>query len=169
MYRAIHPDLLAMKTAYDAISITCDKVFPEEESEEYGACVCEINRKLVRFRVAKITPTKVGQFVTFWKRSAGGPIAPYNVTDIFDLLMVSVRDAGYFGHFIFPKAVLLQQGLLSQDGQGGKRAMRVYPPWVITESLQARKTQEWQGVYFYEIAPAFNASRIQKLFALTSP
>ena len=166
MYSAIHPDLLAIKTAYEAINVTCDEICPEEESKEYGAYVFEVNRKIIRFRVAKITPTKVGQFVTFWKRSAGGPIEPYDIIDKFDLLMVSVREAERFGQFIFPKAVLVQNGLLSKDGCGGKRAMRMYPPWVITESSQARKTQEWQGLYFYEIAPRFNGIAIQKLFAM---
>ena len=33
------------------------------------------------------------------------------------------------------------QGFASQDGKGGKRAMRVYPPWDITDSPQAKKTQ----------------------------
>jgi hypothetical protein len=45
--------------------------------------------------------------------------------------------------------------------------MRVYPPWVMTESLQAKKTQEWQCKYFYEIAPRFNGLAIQKLFTIT--
>ena len=168
VHSAIHQDLLAIKTAYEAVNVTCEDILPEEESKEYGAYVFKINRKIVRFRVAKITPTKVGQFVTFWKRSPGGPIEPYDATDMFDLLIVIVREAERCGQFIFPKAVLVQNGLLSKDGCGGKRAMRVYPPWVITENLQARKTQEWQSLYFYEIAPAFNGSGIQKLFAITA-
>jgi hypothetical protein len=36
----------------------------EAESAEYGAYTFELNDLSVRFRVAKITPTKIGQFVT---------------------------------------------------------------------------------------------------------
>ena len=163
----IHPDLLiAQQIAYKPSGLICRNLVNGVESQDYAACTFEMNKRQIHFRVTKITPTKIGQFVTFWKRSAGGPIEPYDIIDKFDLLMVSVREAERFGQFIFPKAVLVQNGLLSKDGCGGKRAMRMYPPWVITESSQARKTQEWQGLYFYEIAPRFNGIAIQKLFAM---
>ena len=39
---------------------------------------------------------------------------------------------------------------MSRNGRGGKRAIRVYPPWDTTISQQARKTQKWQLEYFLE-------------------
>jgi hypothetical protein len=124
----------------------------EPESAEYGACEFKLNDFMIKFRVAKITPTKTGQFVTLWKRINKGPIQPYDVSDLIDFFVVSVRKDDHFGQFIFPKAVLSEQGVLSTKGQGGKRAIRVYPPWDKDLNRQATKTQQWQLKYFLEIA-----------------
>jgi len=141
-------------------------VVPEKESQEYGACEFTMNNRRIKFRAAKITPKKTGQFVTFWKRIESGLIAPYDILDPFDLLVVSVRKETHFGQFVFPKSVLYQKGYISKEQQGGKRAMRVYPPWDITEIKQAQKTQSWQTAYFFEIYPnkCPNRTKIQKLF-----
>lgn len=160
----VHPDLLAaQENIYTPINLVCSKLTPETESQEYGACTFEINGKIIKFRVAKITPTKIGQFVTFWKRIGDGPITPYDINDSFDLLVVSVRDIKNFGQFVFPKNVLWQKGLISKDGIGGKRAMRVYPPWDLADNQQAKKTQAWQLLYFVEIRPTTDSVAFKKL------
>ena len=46
-----------------------------------------------------------------------------------DFFVVSTCQNEYFGPFIFTKTVLCEHGVLSKDGKGGNRAMRVYPPW----------------------------------------
>jgi hypothetical protein len=165
-YNTIHPDVLAaQKLAYEPNGLICSTPMVQEaESQEYGACTFEMGNKTIKFRVAKITPTKIGQFVTFWKRIGCGPIMPYNMNDSFDLLVVSVRNAQHFGQFVFPKDMLWQKGFVSKDEKDGKRAMRVYPPWDITNSLQAKKTQAWQLLYFFEIQPNIDNTRIKKLF-----
>ena len=163
---AVHTDLLAaQRLAYEPGNLNCDMVIQEKESQEYAACTFEMNNKIINFRVAKITPTKIGQFVTMWKRIDNGPIMPYDLSDSFDLFVISVRKAEHFGQFVFPKSVLWQKGFVSKDGKGGKRAMRVYPPWDITDSPQAKKTQTWQLIYFFEIQPNVDISKIQKLFS----
>lgn len=160
----IHSDFLAaQKLSYEPLGFTCEAIMQEKESQEYAACTFEMNNKIIKFRVAKITPTKVGQFVTAWKRIGTGPIMPYDMNDSFDLLVVSVRDGKHFGQFIFPKEVLWQRGFVSKDGEGGKRAMRVYPPWDITDSPQAKKTQLWQLLYYVEIQPNIDISKIRRL------
>lgn len=40
---------------------------------------------------------------------------------------------------------------MSKNGEGGKRAIRVYPPWDKTINQQAQKTQKWQLEYFLGI------------------
>lgn len=163
-HNVAHPDLLAaQKSVYDPMGLTCSKLMPEAESREYGACTFEINNKTIKFRVAKITPTKIGQFVTFWKRIGDGPIMPYDIADPVDLFIVSVRSGQKLGQFIFPKNILCQKGFVSKVGIGGKRAMRVYPPWDITNSPQAKKTQAWQLMYFFEIYPTIDTTIVQKL------
>lgn len=50
----------------------------EAEGSEYEACRLGLNGYNIVFRVAKTTPTKIGQFVTVWKRlHTGAPIMPY--------------------------------------------------------------------------------------------
>ena len=158
-------DLLEIqKHVYEPHGLQCSHVEVHAESQEYGACSFELNSLRVEFRVANITPTKIGQFVTFWKRSVAGPIAPYDAADPFDLLVVAVRAGSRFGQFVFPKAVLLKHGVLSEQHVGGKRAVRVYPLWDVPESMQACKTQAWQLQYFCEITPSLSSAQIKKIY-----
>lgn len=77
---AIHRDLLDTKElVYSPCRFDCSKPIPEAQNAEYGAYVFNLNGLSIRFRAAKITPTKVGQFVTIWERSGDGPIQPYDV------------------------------------------------------------------------------------------
>lgn len=129
----------------------------ELESSEYGACRFVLNNSKILFRTAKITPTKTGQFVTLWKRINQGPIQPFDNTDRIDLFIISVRKDNHFGLFIFPKEVLISKEIVSNKKEG-KRAIRVYPPWDITTSRQAQKTQKWQLEYFLEISASQSMS-----------
>ncbi|MGX8907911.1 MepB family protein [Streptomyces netropsis] len=148
-----HDDLLAAKTlVYDPNGFTCSEPVPEAESAEYAAHAFTVDGRSVRFRVAKTTPTKVGQFVTVWKRSPGGPIQPFDAADPVDLFVISTRDGDRFGQFVFPREVLRERDIVSTDGVGGKRAFRVYPPWVTTTNRQAGATQKWQANYFLAIS-----------------
>jgi hypothetical protein len=79
--------------------------------------------------------------------------------------MISVRKENQFGFFIFPKAVLISKEIITGKKEG-KRAIRVYPPWDITMSKQAQKTQKWQLNYFLEIKDdeLFNIELANQLF-----
>jgi hypothetical protein len=146
-------DLLASKELiYDKFNYEFSIPIKEAESSEYGAYTFEIDALSVAFRVAKITPTKIGQFVTLWKRIGKGSIQPFDFTDSIDLFIISTRKDNRFGQFIFPKSVLCDQGIVSTNTKEGKRAIRVYPPWDVTSSKLAQKTQKWQLDYFLEIS-----------------
>ena len=122
---------------------------PEAESAQYGACRAELHGKRLVLRVAKTTPTKTGQFVTVWKRShPDAEIAPLDEADPVDVVIIAVSDGAQHGFFIFSRAVLIERGVMSRAGQGGKRALRVYPPWCAPESAQAQRTQRWQTQWF---------------------
>ncbi|WP_327416019.1 MepB family protein [Streptomyces sp. NBC_01233] len=149
---AVHEDLLVAKAlVYDRCGFTCSRPVAEAESAEYGAYEFTLDGLRVTFRAARTTPTKAGQFVTVWKRSDAGPIRPFDVGDPVDLVVVSARDGDRFGQFVFPRDVLRARGILSVNGAGGKRAFRVYPPWVAVESRQARGTQAWQAACFLDV------------------
>jgi hypothetical protein len=137
----------------------CTAPVDELESTEYGACTFMLDGLAVRYRKAKITPTKVGQFVTLWKRKGKGPIQPCSVSDSLDLFIVFVQKGPRSGYFVFSKKVLAERGVLATRTQEGKRALRVYPPWDKTVSAQAKKTQLWQADYFLETS---ESSRVDK-------
>lgn len=149
---AIHQELINMKQrVYDPSGFEYTQPVMEPESSEYGAYTFEVNGFSVRFRVAKITPTKIGQFVTLWKRFGSGPIQPYDFSNPVDFFIISTRKNDCCGQFVFPKSILVQRNVFSINANGGKRAIRVYPPWDVTVSRQAQKTQKWQMEYFIEI------------------
>ncbi|WP_435282950.1 MepB family protein [Streptomyces koelreuteriae] len=151
-WAGLHGDLLAAKVSvYDPLGLSCSPPVPEPESAEYAACAFTLDGRSVRFRVAKTTPTKVGQFVTVWQRSVEGPIRPFDTDDGVDLFVIGSRDDDGFGQFVFPSEVLCERGIVSRDGSSGKRGFRVYPPWVATTSRQARSTQAWQANHFFDL------------------
>lgn len=166
---AVHPDLLYTKThLYNLCGFICQEPIPEKESAEYGAYTFKLNDSSIVFRVAKITPTKVGQFVTLWKRIGKGSIQPFDISDPVDFFIVSTRKDNQFGQFIFPKSVLCEQDVVSIKGRGGKRAIRVYPPWDKDLNRQAQKTQVWQMKYFLEMPKGgiIDAARVQELYSI---
>lgn len=157
---------VAINLVYEPCQLVCKNLKREAESQEYDALTFEMNNIRIKFRVGKITSTKVGQFVTLWKRIGDGVILPHDLDDPVDLFIISVRRGEKFGQFVFPKTVLVEKGILSKEGKGGKRAMRIYPPWDVTNNRQANKTQIWQLRYFFEIPTmgTINIDHVQKLF-----
>src|SRR5690606_9985261 len=165
--KSIHSDLkVAKEIIYDRLGFICTLPKAELESADYAACDFKLNNLSVKYRAAKITPTKIGQFVTLWKRNKNGPIEPLEITDDVDLVVISVRYDNYFGQFVFPKSVLVAKGIVSANGKEGKRAFRVYPSWDIPTNKQAEKTQLWQLSYFLEFTSddSKNIRVAQKLY-----
>jgi hypothetical protein len=122
---------------------------PEAESAQYGACRADLHGKRLVLRVAKTTPTKIGQFVTVWKRPhPDADIAPLDEADPVDIVIIAASDGARHGFFIFPRSVLIERGVMSRASAGGKRALRVYPPWCAPASAQAQRTQRWQAAWF---------------------
>jgi hypothetical protein len=157
-------DLIQIKKLLlDIANFEISHPIPELESSEYGACTFVLNNLNIRYRTAKITPTKIGQFVTLWKRINQGPIQPFDSNDPIDLFIISTRKDDHFGLFIFPKSVLIAKEIVS-DKKEGKRAIRVYPSWDVTTSKQAQKTQKWQLDYFLEINQIMDLKRAKLLF-----
>ena len=142
---------LAKEHVYDSCTFDFRNLQKEKESAEYEAYSFQLNNKSILFRTAKITPTKIGQFVTLWKRIDKEPIQPFYFTDAIDLIVISVRKENRVGQFVFPKSVLCEKGIISTSNKEGKRAIRVYPPWDKAINKQAQKTQQWQLDYFLEI------------------
>lgn len=136
---------------YDKIGFKMGNLKLDVEGVVYGACTFECNGVKIMHRIAKMTPAKTGQFVAIWKRSQKGITMPFDVTDNFDFMVITTTFDHHLGQFVFPKEVLVNKGIISQDGKHGKRGIRVYPPWDKVTSKQAEVTQHWQLKYFLPI------------------
>lgn len=149
--KAIHADFyIAKSLLYDKCGFELTEPIAENESSEYGACRFKLNGNKIQFRVSKITPTKTGQFVTIWQRDQHGVTQPFHEADELDFIIICSRSGDTFGQFIFPKAVLVEKGIIAGKGKEGKRGIRVYPPWDKPTNKQAEKTQSWQTKYFFQ-------------------
>lgn len=123
----------------------------DAECEEYEGYNFRLENKNVKYRKAKITPKKIGQFVTLWKRNMAGQTEPFDVEDDFDFYIIAVEKDERFGIFVFPKWVLGERQILSTSTKEGKRGFRLYAEWDKPENKQAVKTKAWQCLYFIEL------------------
>ncbi|MDK8179547.1 MepB family protein [Paenibacillus sp. UMB4589-SE434] len=155
------------ETLYKPNGLTVSSVREETQNSDYGAGVFELNSKSVRFRVAKITPAKTGQFVAFWEKDIDHKNQAFSYENTPDLLVINTFTTNnqYFGQFVFPKEVLVQQNIFKSATAKGKMAIRVYPSWDIPNSKQAIATQKWQLPYFIVINDK-NSLQMEKLLKL---
>lgn len=149
---------------YQKCSLQLEGFTHELEGVAYDACQFELNGKKVLCRSAKITPKKIGQFVTFWNRNAEGITEPFSESTLFDFYAINVRTDTRFGQFVFPKAELIRKGIVSTKTKDGKRGFRVYPIWDETQNKQAVRTQKWQLNYFYEIRETTDFEKVKALY-----
>lgn len=119
-----------------------------EANDYYGCQYCYNGNKYIQ-RTAKITPKKIGQFVTLWKRNTLGITSPFTASEELDFVIILCFKDKKMGRFIFSKDVLIKNGILSEMKEG-KRGFRVYPQWDTPQNKQAIKTQVWQLEYFDE-------------------
>lgn len=148
---------------FEKLDLKIRNLIIEKESQDYCAAQFELNNSKIIFRKSKITPTKIGQFVTLWKRINKKPIQPFSSTDNIDLVIINCETPNHFGQFIFSKTVLEQKGYLQSQSKKGKLGFRVYPSWDKTENKQAQQTQNWQINYFIETP--ITASKAKSLYS----
>ncbi|MDP2688185.1 MAG: MepB family protein [Aequorivita sp.] len=152
------------KEIYRNCGLKISDFITEPESKEYSACQFQIDGRLVISRTAKITPKKVGQFVTFWNRNTKGITQPFSEKDNFQFYIINVQMENRMGQFVFPKSILITKGIVTTEKKDGKRGFRVYPDWDTTNNKQAEKTQQWQLDYFYETQQTPDLERIKELY-----
>lgn len=133
----------------NTLNIKVANLIKDQECEAYFGYSFHLETLRVKYRKAKITPTKTGQFVTLWKRNSEGKTIPFHQDDPFDFYLIETQKEMQHGMFVFPKKVLVQHQILSYIKEG-KRGFRVYPIWDVAENNQAKKTQEWQSNYFID-------------------
>lgn len=157
-------ETLLLETTQTPIS----NLIPEEESKEYLAYNFESEKLKFKFRKAKITPKKVGQFLTLWKRNSKQETEPFTASDNIDFYIILTQDNAHYGYFIFPKDELIKRQILSTELKEGKRGFRVYPTWVKTQNKQATKTQIWQTHYFLDFTMENQANKKRFIDIITN-
>jgi hypothetical protein len=147
------PEILNKTKEYvfDKLKLDLVNLVEEKEGQIYLSYRFELNQSKVIFRNAKITPSKVGQFVTLWKRNDKGVTQPFDFSDDFDFIIINTQYKNHWGHFVFSKLALKEHSIISFETKEGKRGIRVYPPWDKVTNKQAERTQKWQLEYFLEI------------------
>lgn len=149
---------------YDKCSFVISNLEIEPEGKEYSASRFELNGKKILCRTAKVTPKKVGQFVSCWKRNKEGITEPFSDTDMIDFYVIHVKSGNNLGQFVFPSSELISKGILSTEEKDGKRGFRVYPKWDKPVSKQAEKAQKWQLDYFLEINDSTDFKKVANLY-----
>lgn len=140
-------ELLLFKTfGFRIVNVT-----QEKDCHEYLGHNFQLGNQHVKFRKAKLTPKKIGQFVTLWKRDLNGQTVPYGMDDDFDFHIIMTKNAHQSGCFIFPKEILARMGILTTYDREGKRGFRVYPEWDFPLSSQGMSSKKWQLEYFIDL------------------
>ena len=152
-------------TIYNKLNYKISAVVIDKESQEYDGCEFVLDDKRIIFRTSKITPKKVGQFVTFWKRNEKEITEPFSENYTIDYYVINVQSENQVGQFVFPKSVLIEKGIISTSKKDGKRGFRVYPIWDKTISQQAVATQKWQLNYFFKVNDDLNLNFIKNLYS----
>lgn len=149
---------------YNKLGLSISNLILDTESKEYKACRYNLNDLKIIDRKAKITPKKVGQFVTCWKRNQEGITSPFNESDDFDFYVINVNSNNNTGQFVFPKAILIDKGIVSSKNKDGKRGFRVYPAWDRPTNKQAISTQKWQLSYFLDLNDSSLLKKAKELY-----
>ncbi|MCM4153093.1 MepB family protein [Arenibacter sp. N53] len=146
---------LIIEEVYGPCDLKVSNFVLDKESKEYEATSFLLNALNIKARRSKITPKKIGQFVTLWKRNENGETTSLEESDEVDLVVITSREESQLGQFVFPKNILIEKGIVSHGTKSGKRGFRVYPPWSRPTNKTAQKTQKWQLEYFLPIEQDF--------------
>ncbi|MCW7467915.1 MepB family protein [Leptospira kanakyensis] len=152
---------------FDRLGLPLTNVLLEPESDAYDACHFHVQNIKIRFRKAKITPKKIGLFVTLWKRNKLGVTEPFDNKDNTDIYLISANQKNRIGYFVFTKQILNEKGILRGKYEG-KRGFRVYPSWDKPNNKQGVETQNWQKLCFAELTEKDGKlNSIRNLFSLS--
>ncbi|MHA7941998.1 MepB family protein [Formosa sp. 3Alg 14/1] len=153
------------KSLYVPANLELSHFETEKEGMHYEACRFNLDGARVLCRTAKITPKKVGQFVTFWNRNSEDITQPFSENDAFDFYVINVSKGEQSGQFVIPKTVGIAKGLVSTKAKEGKRGFRVYPPWDTATNAQAKRTQAWQLDYFIPLECSIDFKLVKSMYA----
>lgn len=154
-------------SVFSELNYTISNLYPDLECEEYLGYNFQLNHYHIKFRKSKITPKKIGQFVTLWKRNPDSKqTEPFSNSDPFDFFIIYAELDNRSGFFFFPKTTLAHQYILTLAQKEGKRGFRVYPDWDIPQNKQAEKTKNWQGKFFIDLSSTSHLNEFKEILNL---
>lgn len=140
-------------SVFSKLGLVISNLQPDSECEEYLGYNFKLNQFNIKFRKAKITPKKIGQFVTLWKRNPESrQTEPFTSEDPFHFYIILCEYDKRSGFFFFPRQILIQKNILTILYKIGKRGFRVYPDWDAPNNKQASKNQNWQKDFFIKFS-----------------
>lgn len=147
---------------YLPLGFSVDFIQLESQNEEYDGLCFKLEGRSVRYRTAKTTPKKVGQFVAFWEKNVENKNEAFKAEESPDYLIITVYDNHQWGQFIFPKEILIKKNIYQTLGNKGRMAMRLYPDWLTELNATAKKTQAWQKEYFINQTGGVNSDKLKE-------
>ena len=151
MSKIINTILDLQNAIYNECNFKFNDFTKDKDNKEYYAHNATLEDKKVIFRLAKKTPIKIGWFAALWTRRSDKTISPYTQSDPVDFIIIAIKDGNNYGHFMFPKAVLVKHDIFRSDNKKGKRALRVYTPMDKANNPRAIKTQKWQAPFYIDL------------------
>ena len=150
---------------FSKLNVIICQIQPDSECEEYFGNNFQLNQFSIKFRKAKITPKKIGQFVTLWTRNPESKqTEPFSSKDPFDFYMIFCDTDYKSGFFFFSQQILVQKNILTTFSKDGKRGFRVYPTWDSPENKQAKKNQNWQKDFFIDFSDENYLKKFETIF-----
>nr|WP_315117416.1 MepB family protein [uncultured Clostridium sp.] len=94
---------------YNPNNLVIKNIHEEKQNPEYAGGIFQLNHRTIRFRMSKVTPNKVGQFVSFWEKDENMQNQAFSYELAPDLLVITCTTDNKLGQFIFPKKILLEK------------------------------------------------------------
>lgn len=156
----------AFEIGYFPFNLKPRNIILNNEGKDYSSLSFQIQDLKIEYREAKVTPKKLGYFVTLWKRNSMAKTEPYSFLESIDYYCFGIACNRNFGQFIFPRNILFENGILSSPTHKGKLGFRLYTPSLKLTSEHAKKTQIWQGRYFLNFKSKKDLYCIPLLFGM---
>ncbi|RZJ80730.1 MAG: hypothetical protein EOO20_25735 [Chryseobacterium sp.] len=80
---------------FSPLEMVLSDIAQDTASKEYVGYHLQLDQFNIKFRKAKITPKKIGQFVTLWERNSDGITTPFHESSTLDFaLILTERNEG---------------------------------------------------------------------------
>jgi hypothetical protein len=123
------------------------KKITDDENNHYFGKTIFLEKKILKIRTGKKTPTYKGHFIAFYKKEEN-KISSYEKNDFDFLILLTQSENEKQGIYIFPNAFLEHIKILKTKNQKGKYGFRTKNIFE-KETTKKEKQYEKYDIYFY--------------------